>query len=148
GSDGPPGCYEDFEHTDCLIAFGSNLPEQHPIIFWRLKSALEKRRFPVIVVDPRVTMLAQMADMHLPIRPGTDVVLLNALAHVILAEGLADMDYIESHTSGFEAFRHLVADFDPVSASRICGIDEDTIRNVARLYAKAGAAMSIWTMGI
>ena len=51
GSDGPPGCYDDFAHTDCLIAFGSNLPEQHPIIYWRLKEALEKRRFPVIVVD-------------------------------------------------------------------------------------------------
>ncbi len=148
GSDGPPGCYDDFEHTDCLLALGSNLPEQHPIIFWRLREALEKRRFPVIVVDPRVTMFAQMADVHLPIRPGTDLVLLNALAHVILDEGLADQDYIEAHTEGYEAFAELVADYDPVTASRVCGIDEDTIRNVARLYAKAGAAMSIWTMGI
>lgn len=148
GSDGPPGCYEDFEHTDCLMAFGSNLPEQHPIIFWRLKMALEQRKFPVIVVDPRVTMFAQMADIHLPITPGTDVVLLNALAHVILKEGLADQAYIDAHTSGAEAFAALVAQYDPVSASKICGIDEDTIRNVARLYAKAGKAMSIWTMGI
>ena len=90
GSDGPPGCYEDFEHTECLLAMGSNLPEQHPIIFWRLKMALEQRKFPVIVVDPRVTMFAQMADMHLAITPGTDLVLLNSLAHVILKEGLAD----------------------------------------------------------
>lgn len=148
GSDGPPGCYEDFEHTDCLLAFGSNLPEQHPIIFWRLKMALEVRKFPVIVIDPRVTMFAQMADMHLPITPGTDVVLLNSLAHVILKEGLADQDYIDAHTTGAEEFAALVAQYDPVSASKICGIDEDTIRNVARLYAKAGRAMSIWTMGI
>ncbi|HEX5638103.1 MAG TPA: molybdopterin-dependent oxidoreductase, partial [Gammaproteobacteria bacterium] len=90
GSDGPPGCYEDFETTECLIAFGSNLPEQHPIIYWRLKEAMEKRKFPLIVVDPRVTMLAQFADMHLAITPGTDVVLLNSLAHVILNEGLED----------------------------------------------------------
>ncbi len=148
GSDGPPGCYDDFEHTECLLAIGSNLPEQHPIIFWRLRQALEKRKFPVIVVDPRVTMFAQMADMHLPITPGTDVVLLNSLAHVILDEGLEDRAYIEAHTSGFDEFAQLVAQYDPVSASRICGIDEDTIRNVARLYAKAGAAMTIWTMGI
>ncbi len=148
GSDGPPGCYEDFEHTECLMAFGSNLPEQHPIIYWRLKMALEQRKFPVIVVDPRVTMFAQMADLHLPITPGTDVVLLNALAHVILKEGLADQAYIDAHTSGAEGFAALVAQYDPVSASKICGIDEDTIRNVARLYAKAGAAMTIWTMGI
>ena len=148
GSDGPPGCYDDFDHTECLLAFGSNLPEQHPIIFWRLKEALEKRKFPVIVVDPRVTMFAQFADIHLPVTPGTDVVLLNALAHVILKEGLADQDYIAASTSGYDEFEKVVAQYDPVTASRICGIDEDTIRNVARLYAKAGSAMAIWTMGI
>ena len=148
GADGPPGCYEDFEHTDCLIAFGSNLPEQHPIIYWRLKEAMEQRNFPLIVVDPRVTMLAQFADMHLAITPGTDLVLLNSLAHVILDEGLEDTAYINAHTNGYEEFKALVAEYDPVSASKICGIDEDTIRNVARLYAKAGKAMSIWTMGI
>jgi predicted molibdopterin-dependent oxidoreductase YjgC len=148
GSDGPPGCYEDLEQTDCLIAFGSNLPEQHPIIYWRMREAREKRKYPLIVVDPRVTMLAQFADMHLAINPGTDLVLLNALAHVILAEGLQDEQYIASHTEGFEDFKALVAQYDPVSAAKICGIDEDTIRNVARLYAKASSAMSIWTMGI
>jgi anaerobic selenocysteine-containing dehydrogenase len=67
GSDGPPGCYDDFEHTDCLLAIGSNLPEQHPIIYWRMHEARERRGFPLIVVDPRVTMLAQNADMHLPV---------------------------------------------------------------------------------
>jgi assimilatory nitrate reductase catalytic subunit len=148
GSDGPPGCYEDFDHTECLMAFGSNLPEQHPVIYWRLKSALEKRKFPVIVVDPRVTMFAQMADMHLAITPGTDVVLLNAMAHVILKEGLQDQAYIDAHCADFEAFKTEVERWDPLTASRMCGIDEDTIRNVARLYAKAPRAMSIWTMGI
>ncbi|MFV8819035.1 molybdopterin oxidoreductase family protein [Haliea sp. E17] len=148
GSDGPPGCYDDFSHTDCLLAFGSNLPEQHPVIYWRLKEALEARKFPIIVVDPRVTMFAQFADIHLPITPGTDLVLLNSLAHVIFDEGLADLDYIHAHTNGIEDFQALVQRYDPVSASRLCGIDADTIRNVARLYASAGAAMSIWTMGI
>lgn len=148
GSDGPPGCYEDFEHTHCLIAWGSNLPEQHPIIYWRLKEAMEKRKFPLIVVDPRVTMLAQFADIHLPITPGTDVVLQNALMHVILAEGLEDRDYINAHTTGIDEVEALVKQYDPVTASKICGIDEDTIRNVARIYAKAPAAMGIWTMGI
>jgi len=148
GSDGPPGCYEDFEHTDCLLAIGSNLPEQHPIIYWRLQQALERRKFPVIVVDPRVTMFAQMADLHLPVNPGTDLVLLNALAHVILKEGLHKPDYIAAHTEGFDEFKALVEQYDPVTAAKICGIDEDTIRHVARVYAKAGAAMTIWTMGI
>lgn len=148
GSDGPPGCYDDFDHTECLLAFGSNLPEQHPIIYWRLKEALEKRKFPIIVVDPRVTMFAQFADIHLPITPGTDLVLLNSLAHVILDEALQDSEYIARNTNGLNEFEQLIAEYDPVSAAKICGIDEDTIRHVARLYANAGAAMSIWTMGI
>ncbi len=93
-------------------------------------------------------MFAQMADMHLPIAPGTDVVFLNALAHVILKEGLCNRAYIDNHTVGFNEFSELVSQYDPVSAAKICGIDEDTIRTVARLYGKAKSAMSIWTMGI
>ncbi len=148
GSDGPPGCYEDFEHTDCLFAWGSNLPEQHPIIYWRLKEAQDVRKFPLVVIDPRVTMLAQNADIHLPITPGTDVVLQNAMMYVILDEGLEDRAYIEANANGIEDLWAEVQNYDPVSASLICGIDEDTIRTVARLYANAGAAMAIWTMGI
>lgn len=148
GSDGPPGCYDDFEHTHCFMAFGSNLPEQHPIIYWRLKEALEKRKFPLIVVDPRVTMLAQFADIHLPITPGTDCVLINSMMYVIINEELQDQDYINAHTEGFDEIKTLVQDYSPKTAQHICGIDEDTIRNVARIYAKAPAAMSIWTMGI
>ncbi len=148
GSDGPPGCYDDFSHTDCLMAFGSNLVECHPVIYWRLKSALQTRKFPVIVVDPRVTMFAQMADIHLPIHPGTDVVLLNAMAHVILAEGLADKDYIAASTTGFDEWKEVIDGYSPEVAAPICGIDADTIRKVARIYGEADAAMSIWTMGI
>ncbi len=148
GSDGPPGCYDDFEYTDCLLAFGSNLPEQHPIIYWRLKEALEQRKFPVIVVDPRVTMFAQFADIHLPITPGTDLVLLNALAHVILKEGLEDKAYIEKSCSGAEEYFELVERYSPEMAAPITGIEADMIRKVARIYASADKAMSIWTMGI
>lgn len=148
GSDGPPGCYDDFEHTGCLLAIGSNLPEQHPIIYYRMKEAYDRRHFPVIVVDPRVTMFAQMADIHLPITPGTDLVLLNAMAHVILKDGLEDQYYIKAHTNGFDDFKTLVEEYTPEMAEPICGISSDMIRKVARIYAKAGAAMTIWTMGI
>lgn len=148
GSDGPPGCYEDFEHTGCLIAWGSNLPEQHPIIYWRMKEAQEKTGFPLIVVDPRVTMLAQNAHLHLAITPGTDVVLMNAMMHVIFKENLHDLAYIDANTTGLEALKAEVEKYDPVTASKICGIDEDTIRLVARTFANAPTAMQIWTMGI
>jgi predicted molibdopterin-dependent oxidoreductase YjgC len=124
------------------------LPEQHPVIYWRLKEAMEKRKFPLIVIDPRVTMFAQMADLHLAITPGTDVVLLNAMAHVILEEGLHKQSYIDAHCADFEIFKAEIKRWDPLTSSRICGIDEDTICHVARLYAKAPKAMSIWTMGI
>jgi anaerobic selenocysteine-containing dehydrogenase len=100
------------------------------------------------VVDPRVTRLAQFADIHLPITPGTDTVLINAMMHVIFKEGLEDKDYIAKHTQGIDELRALVADYDPKTAQHVCGIDEDRIRQVARIYAKAPAAMSIWTMGI
>jgi len=93
-------------------------------------------------------MLAQFADIHLPITPGTDCVLINAMMHVIINEGLQDQAYIDAHTQGFDEVKALVQDYDPKSAQHICGIDEDKIRTVARLYAKAPAAMSIWTMGI
>jgi len=148
GSDGPPGCYDDFSHTHCILAIGSNLPEQHPIIYWRMKEALEQRNIPLIVVDPRKTMLGQMADYYLPLTPGTDLVLLNSMAYVILDEQLEDRAYIEAHTSGYDQFYQTVKNYHPSSAAKICGIDEDTIRNVARLYANAPSAMSFWTMGI
>ncbi|MEE9342321.1 MAG: nitrate reductase [Gammaproteobacteria bacterium] len=148
GSDGPPGCYEDFEHTDVLIAWGSNLPEQHPIIYWRMKEAQEKKGFTLIVVDPRVTMLAQNADRHLTVTPGTDVVLMNAIMHVIFDEGLEDKSYIEANTNGVDDLKAEVSKYDPTTAAKICGIDEDTIRAVARAFAGANAAMQIWTMGI
>ncbi|NRA43134.1 MAG: molybdopterin-dependent oxidoreductase, partial [Pseudomonadales bacterium] len=105
-------------------------------------------KFPVVVIDPRKTMMGQMADYYLPILPGTDLVLLNSFAHVILDEGLEDKDYIEQHTNGIEEFRELVKEYSPEDASVICGIEPDTIREVARLYAKTNASMAIWTMGI
>ena len=148
GSDGPPGCYDDFDETECLLAFGSNLVECHPVIYYRLKMALERRRFPVIVIDPRVTVFAQNADIHLAINPGTDLVLLNALAHVILEERLADQKYIETHTSDFDAFVETVTKYSPEYAEPITGIPASSTRKVARIYGNANAAMSIWTMGI
>ncbi|HIB54505.1 MAG TPA: nitrate reductase [Nitrospirales bacterium] len=148
GSDGPPGCYDDFDATECLLAFGSNLVECHPVIYYRLKTALERRRFPVVVIDPRVTVFAQNADIHLAINPGTDLVLLNALAHVVLEERLANREYIENYTNGFDAFVETVTQYSPEYAEPITGIPASTIRNVARIYGRANAAMSIWTMGI
>lgn len=148
GSDGPPGCYDDFDKTGCLLAVGSNLTEQHPLIFNRLRKSLDKKKFPLIVIDPRVTMLAQMADYHLPVKPGTDLVLLNAFANLILAEGLEKSDYIKKHTTGFDEFQDSLKKYTPEHASSVCGIDAGLIRKAALLYARAESALAIWTMGI
>jgi formate dehydrogenase major subunit len=81
-------------------------------------------------------------------RPGTDVALLNALIHVVIAEGLYNRDYVEGYTEGFEALRARVADFSPEAMAPVCGVDPETLRAVARLYGRAGAAMIFWGMGI
>ena len=149
GSDGPPGCYEDFEHTHCLMAFGSNLPEQHPIIYWRLKEALEKRKFPLIVVDPRVTMLAQFADIHLPITPGTDT-------RAAQRDDARDLQgrprrqglHRASTRKGIDELRALSPTTTRRPRSTSAASTKTASAHVARLYAKAPAAMSIWTMGI
>src|SRR4029077_15495253 len=92
--------------------------------------------------------LGRHATHVLRFRPGTDVALLNALIHVVIAEGLYDRDYVERYTEGFEAIRARVADFAPEAMAPVCGVDPETLRAVARLYGRAGAAMIFWGMGI
>ena len=106
GSDAPPACYEDIDHTECLLIAGSNTAYAHPIIYRRIEDAKAKNpNLKIIVVDPRRTDTAQAADLHLAILPGTDVALFNGMLHVMLWEGLLDMAYINAHTVGFDALK-------------------------------------------
>ena len=89
GSDGPPGCYEDLEQADVIVLWGANIADNHPLLVPRV---LENEAATVIAVDPRVTKTAQIADVHLAVRPRTDVTLLNAILRVLLDEGLLDLD--------------------------------------------------------
>lgn len=148
GTDGPPNSYEDFEETDFVYLTGSNLHEAHPILGGRLMARLERGGCKLVVADPKAIQFAQRADIYLPIRPGSDVALLNAMQYVILDEGLADPDYIEAHTTGFDELEQLVADYPPERAADICGVPADDIREAARGFGEADAAMSLWTMGI
>jgi len=145
GSDGPPAAYEDFEIADLILLIGANIADNHPILCRRLQSNPDKT---LIVVDPRVTKTAMLADLHLPIRPRADLALINALIHVVIENGLIDREYIERHTTGFEALRESVRDYTPQHAAAITGLAPELIDRTAWLYANAGRALIAWTMGV
>ena len=111
GADAPPACYEDLDCARTVFIAGSNLAWAHPILMRRLEAARRARPDAKwIVVDPRRTETAALADLHLQIQPGTDVTLLHGLAHLLLWEGLTDSAWVAAHTTGFEALRDAVRD--------------------------------------
>ncbi len=130
----------DVAEADVAILIGANVPETFPIFirhFW----ALIDRGGTLICVDPRETTLARVAQLHLPIRPGTDAALLNALLHVIVAEDLVDHAFVDAHTVGFDAAAAAVTDWTPGRASQVCGVPTEDIVTAARLYGRADKAM-------
>lgn len=148
GADSPPTCYEDIDHAQCLFIAGSNTAFAHPIVFRRIEDAKAKNPdMKIVVVDPRRTDTAQFADLHLAILPGTDVALFNGLLHVMLWEGLLDMDYIRQHTEGFDVLKDTVREYTPKMVADICGIDERDIVQAAKWFG-AGPTLSMYCMGL
>ena len=145
GSDGPPGSYADMETADVILLIGANIADNHPILCQRLE---RNKHRTLIVVDPRVTKTAMMADLHLPVKPRSDIALINGIAHVLISEGLIDPEYIADHTNGFEKFSEYVSAFHPEYVSKVTGLSEETIIKTARLYGNARAAFIGWTMGV
>jgi assimilatory nitrate reductase catalytic subunit len=145
GSDGPPGAYEDLEKADVILLIGANVAENHPILCTRLE---ENRGKTLIVVDTRVTKTAMMADIFLPVKPRSDLALINAMLRHIIDEELYDAAYVAHYTSGFDELRTSLEPYTLDYASAITGIDPETIRKVALLYAQARAAFIGWTMGV
>jgi predicted molibdopterin-dependent oxidoreductase YjgC len=133
--------------ADLIFVIGSNTTEAHPIIAMEMKRAA-LRGAKLLVADPRRTWLGGFADLHLRLWPGTDVALLSAMAHVILAEGLEDRAFIAKHTEGIEDVRAAVAAWTPERAEIICGVPADSIRQAARLYATTKRAGIYYTLGI
>jgi assimilatory nitrate reductase catalytic subunit len=149
GADSVPACYEDIELADHLLIAGSNTAWAHPVLFRRIEEA--RRRNPglsITVVDPRRTETAEFADLHLMIAPGTDVLLFNAMLHVLLWEDRIDRDFIREHTSGFEALRDRLADYAPGSVACACGVPADRIVEAARRFGEARAVLSLWCQGL
>jgi len=145
GSDGPPGAYEDLEKADVIILIGANIAENHPILCRRLQA---NPGTTLIVVDPRVSKTAMMADLHLPIRPRSDLALLNGLIHVVLQHDLVDHDFVRAYTTGFETLRESVRDYTPERVAEITGIAPEVIYRMAWVYANAKAGFIGWTMGV
>jgi assimilatory nitrate reductase catalytic subunit len=136
GADAPPACYDDIAQAQCLFIAGSNAAWAHPILFRRIEDA--KRANPtlkMVVVDPRRTDTADMADLHLAIQPGTDVMLFHGLLHIMLAQAWTVPDYIAAHTSGFEALQARVAEYTPQQVAQICGVPEADLYTAARWFA-------------
>ncbi|MDE1942213.1 MAG: molybdopterin-dependent oxidoreductase [Betaproteobacteria bacterium] len=149
GADAPPCAYEDVEQADCVLIAGSNPAYAHPVLYRRLEAAKgESSRMKVIVVDPRRTLTAAAADLHLPILPGTDVWLFNAMLHVLIWEGHLDRDFIANHTTGFSALSEAVRDVTPSVAASLCGVPAQSIIRAARWWGEAKAPLSLWCQGL
>ena len=149
GADAPPACYDDLKHTQCLFITGSNTAWAHPILFRRIEDA--KRANPamkIIVADPRRTDTCEIADLHLPVQPGSDVMLFNGMLHLMLWEGWTDTAYIAAHTSGFDELKALVRDCTPEKVAQVCGISQADLLEATRLFATSAATLSLYCMGL
>ena len=147
GSAAVTATFNEIENADCAIVIGANPTENHPVAATYFKQ-FAKRGGQLIVMDPRAQGLRRHATHMLQFRPGTDVALLNAVMNVIVEEGLYDRQYVEGFTEGFAAFREHIAGFAPEKMAALCGVPAETIREVARTFARARAGMIFWGMGV
>ncbi len=146
GFDGPPPSYADIALADCLLLLGTNTAACHPILWSRIRDRQAEGAF-VICADPRQTQTAKGADLHLPVRPGTDLALLSALLHVVDRDGLVDETFVARHTSGWEDARAVAREWSPERAAQTCRVRAELIEQAAHRFASAGAAMALWSMG-
>ncbi|MFM1769981.1 MAG: hypothetical protein RJA22_2510, partial [Verrucomicrobiota bacterium] len=147
GTGAATNSFDDIERAHAFLICGCNPTENHPIVGARIKQAV-RHGARLIVVDPRDTELARMADVHLALRPGTNVPLLHALAHVMVAEGLVDPEALRDRVAGYEEFRGFIAAWTPERAEGVTGVPAERIRAAARLYAGARPAMCFHGLGM
>jgi ferredoxin-nitrate reductase len=150
GSDGPPCCYDDLDQADLVLLIGTNTAECHPVLFQRLlKRRRQRQAAPqLVVVDPRATATSDAADLHLAIRPGTDLVLLHGIGHLLLEAGAIDHGFVAAHTEGYAQLAELWQLWTPDRVCDLCGIAEADLRRLASLWAASAAVLSLWSMGV
>ena len=150
GSGATSNSYIDYEEAGCLVIIGSDANSNHPVAASRMRRAVIERGAKLVIINPRRIEMCDFADLWLRPRPGTDVALLNAMARVILDEGLADEDFVRDRTEGFEEWRTVVDKYNLEHAERITGVPASDIADAARMYAMppfSGSCL-IWGMGI
>lgn len=147
GAGAATNSFDDIEKAACFLVAGANPLENHPVVGARIRQAV-LRGAKLVVIDPRRTGLAEIADVHLALRPGTNLPLVNALAQVMLTEELTHRDFIARRVDGFAAFEEFIAPWTPERAAAICGVNAEDIRAAARLYAGAPSAMCLHGLGM
>jgi ferredoxin-nitrate reductase len=149
GEDSVPVSYEDIELADCFLITGANPAWCHPILFRRIEAHKQKNPdVKLIVVDPRKTQTAAMADLHLAITPGSDIYLYNAIARILIENGEVDFEFISRHTDGFEKYRDAVFKYTVEEAARECDVPVSEIKLAASYIASAKGFLTLWAMGL
>ncbi|MBF0446042.1 MAG: molybdopterin-dependent oxidoreductase, partial [Magnetococcales bacterium] len=139
--------FEDIDISDVIMLVGANPTESHPVFGSRIKQAVLGGT-KLIVLDPRNTELARLADIHIPLKPGSNLAVINAMQHVLIFEDLLNIPFITKFTEQFAKVKKVVTDTTPEWAQTYSGVDADLIRNAARLYASGDAAQILWGLGI
>lgn len=149
GVDAPPCAYEDIGQAGMIFIAGANPAIAHPIVFRRIEDAKAANpNLKIIVADPRRTESAAIADLHLALKPGTDIALFNGMMHVLLAEDLVDRDYIAAHTCGFAELTAIVEGYSPEIVAELCGVPAEDIVCAARWFARSGPTLSLYCQGL
>lgn len=150
GADSVPTCYDDIDEADVIFIIGSNMAWAHPILYRRIEAAREKNpELKLVVIDPRRTDTAAMADLHLAVMPGTDVALFNSMLHTLVWDDLLDDDYVAAHTAGFSELKKHVREYAPGNIAPVCGLSSQDIERAARLFGEKGKkVLSFYCMGL
>lgn len=144
GADAPPCAYEDIDAADLILIAGSNTAFAHPVLFQRIENSKAR----VIVIDPRATVTARAADLHLQLKPGTDVALFNAMLHVLRRQGLLRKEFVRDHTEGFSSLQRLLDRWTPERAAEVCELPAERIVEAALMFGRANAALSLYCQGL
>jgi ferredoxin-nitrate reductase len=148
GTDGQPASYADVDHADAIVLYGHNVAETQTVLWMRMLDRLEAPNPPkLVVVDPRPTPAAQRADVHLAVKNGTNMALMNGLLHEIIAHGWYDEEYIAAHTMGFEELRATVEEYPPEKVAEICGMPAEQFRQAARIIGESERLLSTVLQG-